>query len=507
MAATARVNEEQFFDPLWRLNNLYTIVDERGQRVPFRLNTAQQQLAADMHGMDIILKARQLGFTTFYCIFMLDACVFYNDISAGVIAHNLKDAKAFFENKVQFPYDHLDEGIRAANPLVKDAADVLSLKNGSSLRVGTSLRSGTFQYLLISEYGKICAKFPEKAKEVRTGALNTIQPGQHVCIESTAEGREGHFFNLTKAARNRQTLGLPLRQMDFKFHFFPWFEDPKYIADPTDVNITDKMATYFDKLETDLDIKLSPEQRAWYVLKEDQQEDEMSREFPSTPDEAFAAAVQGSYLAKQMTKVRQQKRICRVPVETALPVNTFWDLGTNDNMTIWFHQQFQQEHRFVNYMEGCGEGFAFYKREMERWADDYDITWGKHFGPHDIEVTNLTDKAETRKDAAARIGLHFETVPAPHVKMDGINAVREVLPLCWFDEAACEKGISHLDMFRKKWSEKLGAFLSEHEHDDASHGFDGFQTFALAKQADTIDEEDEYVDTYGSGGGSGWMRS
>jgi hypothetical protein len=319
VAATAQLNEDQFFDPLWRLNNLYTIVNEKGQRVPFRLNTAQEQFAKGMHGMDIILKARQLGFTTFYCLFMLDACVFYKDISAGVIAHNINDANAFFRNKIKFPYDQLDEGIRNANPATTDAAGSLAFQNNSNLRVGTSLRSGTLQYLLISEYGKICAKFPDKAKEVRTGALNTIQPGQNVCIESTAEGREGHFFNLVKGSRNRQIQGLPLRQMDFKFHFFPWFEDPKYIADPSEVAVSEKHADYFDDLEAKLNITLTPEQRAWYILKEAQQEDEMSREFPSTPDEAFEAAVQGAYLAKQMLKVRQQKRICRVPVETSLP--------------------------------------------------------------------------------------------------------------------------------------------------------------------------------------------
>lgn len=50
------------------------------------------------------------------------------------------------------------------------------------------MRSGTLNYLHISEYGKICAKFPDKAREIRTGALNTIQAGQIAWIESTAEG-------------------------------------------------------------------------------------------------------------------------------------------------------------------------------------------------------------------------------------------------------------------------------------------------------------------------------
>ena len=77
------------------------------------------------------------------------------------------------------------------------------LSNNSSIRVGTSLRSGTLQYLHISEYGKLCAQFPEKAREVRTGALNTVQAGQVVFIESTAEGQEGHFFDLCEARESQ----------------------------------------------------------------------------------------------------------------------------------------------------------------------------------------------------------------------------------------------------------------------------------------------------------------
>src|SRR5829696_9052324 len=103
--------------------------------------------------------------------------------------------------------------------------------NNSSIRVGTSLRSGTLQYLHVSEYGKLCAKYPEKAREVRTGALNTIQSGQVVFIESTAEGQEGHFFELSEAARAKERRGVPLTPLDFKF-LFPVVEIARLRAGP-----------------------------------------------------------------------------------------------------------------------------------------------------------------------------------------------------------------------------------------------------------------------------------
>ena len=94
------------------------------------------------------------------------------------------------------------------------------------------MRSGTLQYLHISEYGQLCAKFPDKAREVRTGALNTVQAGQIVFIESTAEGREGHFYDLCEEAQAKQRMGTPLTPLDFKFNFFPWFRCPDYAIEP-----------------------------------------------------------------------------------------------------------------------------------------------------------------------------------------------------------------------------------------------------------------------------------
>jgi hypothetical protein len=72
----------------------------------------------------------------------------------------------------------------------------------------------------------MCAKHPDKAREVRTGALNTLQHGQLAFIESTAEGQEGHFFELCFQAKSKQRMDTPLTPLDFRFHFFPWWKNP-----------------------------------------------------------------------------------------------------------------------------------------------------------------------------------------------------------------------------------------------------------------------------------------
>src|SRR5258708_23361898 len=93
----------QFSDRLWRLNNLYFITDKHGRRVKFTMNSAQRALYDEMHNQNVILKARQRGFTTFIQLFMLDACVFNSDIRAGTIAHTMPDAQVIFGDKLRFP--------------------------------------------------------------------------------------------------------------------------------------------------------------------------------------------------------------------------------------------------------------------------------------------------------------------------------------------------------------------------------------------------------------------
>jgi hypothetical protein len=111
-SAPEQMLEERFSDRRWRLNNLYTIKDKAGNAIPFRMNANQEQLLSELWTLNIILKARQMGFTTLIQLVMLDACLFNSNTSAGIVAHNREDAEAFFDDKIKFAYDHLDPEIQ-----------------------------------------------------------------------------------------------------------------------------------------------------------------------------------------------------------------------------------------------------------------------------------------------------------------------------------------------------------------------------------------------------------
>ena len=148
----------------WRLNNLYHIVDEQGQDVLFKMRPAQRLFFEDYTYFNIVLKARQLGFTTLIDLIGLDMTLFRQDFTAVIIAETREKAADIFEKKVRHPYDRLPKEIRDWCPIVSHSAEgELRFGNGSCIKVMVSARSGTCQFLHVSEYGTVCAMQTAKA--------------------------------------------------------------------------------------------------------------------------------------------------------------------------------------------------------------------------------------------------------------------------------------------------------------------------------------------------------
>ncbi|QIG76702.1 terminase large subunit protein [Rhizobium phage RHph_I1_23] len=469
---------DQWSDRRWRLNHLYFIEDKRGNVVLFQLNEAQSKLLDDLHYLNIILKARQMGFSTFILILALDCCIFNDHFAAGLVADTIDNAKNLLK-RIRFAYQRMPEEIKAVVPIKTDNAYEIEFGNGSGVEVGVSLRSGTKNLVHISEYGKICAKHPDKAKEIKSGTLNTIASQQLVFIESTAEGQAGDFYAKTEQARALLDKGRELGELEYRFHFFAWWQDATYrVSEPH--LLTAENQKYFDSLEVEHGIVLTDEQKWWYAAKSVEQGEDMWKEYPSTPDEAFKAAKEGAYFGKDMRALRQRGKIGAFPYVPGIPVNTFWDFGLGDTQTIWLHQVVAGEHRFIGYFEDSGMGLGHYFNWLDKWAAQRNARWGVHYGPHDIDhrrQTATSGKAETIKTMAAGLGFNFVTVERNPDKINSIHGVRMKLPSCCFDEVGCSIGVIHLENYSRDWDEKLGVWRSHPRHDEHSHGADGFMTF------------------------------
>ncbi|HEB2010329.1 TPA: terminase [Yersinia enterocolitica] len=466
----------------WRLNHLYKIKDKNGKCVTFKMTPEQLEYFDGMHDRNVILKARQLGFTTEVCIIQLDLALFHKK-ECALIAHSLPDAERLFRNKTQYAYRLLPDDIKRANPLTKETTSEYVFDKGGSVTVSTSFRGGTLYSLHVSEFGKICAKYPEKAKEIVTGAFEAVPLGGKITLESTAEGRAGYFYDYCQDAEKAQLQGKELSNLDWKFFFFSWWKNPQYAIDPVEA-LPQRLVDYFAEMEAKHCVHLNERQKSWYYAKEKTLGDDMKREYPTIPAEAFQQSVEGAYYAKQFRWLYTNKRICKLPDNSHLPVHTFWDIGVGDSTAIWFVREVGEEFHIIDYYENSGEGLRHYMKVLKNRG----YTYGDHWGPHDIENREFGSDAKSRKELAREgyeidgqiYSMTFKVVPKTGVDT-GIESVREILPKCVFDDEKCAEGITHLEGYRKEWDDKRSCWKDKPFHDHTSHGSDGFRYFAVAK--------------------------
>ncbi len=188
---------------------------------------------------------------------------------------------------------------------------------------------------------------------------------------------------------------------------------------------------------------------------------------------SFEGAVQGSYYGKILQLLEIKKQFTTVNYDPNLPVTTVWDLGVGDATSIWFLQTVGNEIRLIDYLEAEGEGLGYYYQELQNKG----YTYKEHYAPHDIQVREL-GSGQSRLETARKLGINFKVVPNISID-DGIQAVRKILPTCWFDETKCERGISALYNYHKEYDEKRKIYKNRPDHDWSSHGSDSFRYLAV----------------------------
>lgn len=488
-------------DPEWRLFSgcLYKIMikgddGEEAFSLPFIPNRAQRRFIKRLWHRNIILKARQLGFTTLIAILWLDHALFNADQRCGIIAQDLEAAEAIFRDKVKFAYENLPEELRDRYPLAKETAkELLFRHNNSAIRVATSMRSGTIHRLHISEFGKICAKYPQKAQEVMTGSIPAVPTTGISVIESTAEGANGEFYELSRRAQALHHTHAALTPRDYRFHFYAWWQEPNYRMDATLVNVTREQHDYFDGIEAEMGCTIDPEQRAWYVATQEAdfpgRPERMWQEYPSTPDEAFQQSTEGHYLTKAITDLTKRGGITAVPM-LDLPVYTFWDIGNSDGSAIWFGQSLRGEDRFIDYYEERGMDLRHYVQKLQEKG----YVFGKHFLPHDADHKRLGDTNKSIKEMLqqAMPGQTFIIVPRVTQLMTGVNTLRKHLRGAWFDKERCAFGLDRLRGYKKKYSQAMAKFIDEPDKsNECTEGADALRQWAQAKESGLYSPSDD----------------
>lgn len=187
----------------------------------------------------------------------------------------------------------------------------------------------------------------------------------------------------------------------------------------------------------------------------------------------------GAYYAKQLKKAREDKRICVVPHATGHEVYTFWDLGVDDSTTIWFMQAIGKELRFIDYYENSGEGFNHYAKVLK----EKPYVYGDHYMPHDVEQRKLGAEVFSVRTVAENLGIKPIITVArardTQAVLGGIEAGRNIISQCWFDDVKCSRGLMALEGYHAEYDEVKKKLDNKPAHDWTSHGADAFRTFAV----------------------------
>ncbi len=212
---------------------------------------------------------------------------------------------------------------------------------------------------------------------------------------------------------------------------------------------------------------------------------------------SYEASNPGAYFVDEMFNATQQGRIMNISVEPGIPVNTSWDLGMDGYTVIWLSQLIGNEVRFPAVYYNRMKPLAHYAEWLKQWAAEHNATFGEHYLPHDVKVTELTT-GKSRYEVLLDLGIDCIPVKAPKAKEDGIEAVRQLLPKCWFDEMNCEDGIEGLKQFRREVSRIKGVISVQPVKDSAMHFADALQTLALNYQVNVpkLTFKKEYVDKF-----------
>jgi hypothetical protein len=488
--ALAGVDTEQallaFRDPCWRLERLYSIRTRDGAVVKFAPRPQQAQIIDLIYRQGyrriIILKARQIGFSTLLGVICADRLCFGLGQQISLIDQTIEDARQKLRDIVLVAYDSLDPALKRELPITRSNTGELAVKfvrheeaKTNAMFAGTHARGGANSFLWVSEWGVIQASDLARSEEILTGALPSV--GDGVCVVETTwkGGRNGHLWSLVKSA-----LETPEEQkgpLDWRVVFFPWQDDPSY-CDAVPRPIGEEMARYFAGLPASAG-EFSPGQMSWYQRKRAELGMFVLREFPTVMEECFQAPVEGAIYAAAIDKLRVEGAIKPWIVDHSALVHTAWDLGSPVNTAVWYFQLGPfGEIRVID----CDLDLDLPPVERVAHMLGKGYLYGSHFLPHDAQATQKSGRTflNELKDAGLP---NCRAVPRTHDIWVGINRLRQMLPRFSFRIPQCERGLEALSNYHTIRETSTGIARDEPCHDWSSHACDALRLIAESEAA------------------------
>lgn len=393
-------------------------------------------------------------------------------MSAGIVSFAFEHAQYIFKKIIGHAIDNLPKWVLPFCEVTQRSAREITFACGSSIRVDTTLRGGAYQLVLVSEFGKTCARNPIKAEEVVTGTLQTVAPTGRIIIESTGEGSDGFFVDMVNQAVIRGNDNLS--PIEYRLHFFPWYLETSYQSD-YHVNSDTASTDYFSSIEKSQNVILTPYQRNWYLHQRSLLGDKMKQEYASTIKEAFLSSSDAYYFAQCIEQAYSTHRMLSIsPYDALAPVYCAMDIGVNDLTVIAWFQVVHGEIRIIDYYAANSKGLDHYAHHL---LQNKNYIYHTIFLPHDAAHRDGIIVENTYEREFKKLFAHTQTKFIVLKRTDKniqISNAKLKFERCVFNLTRVKPFIEQLAKYRKKWSEQYGKYLDEPYHDISSNYADSF---------------------------------
>lgn len=196
----------------------------------------------------------------------------------------------------------------------------------------------------------------------------------------------------------------------------------------------------------------------------------------------YATVLEGAYYAKRLTEAQLQGRIAFVPRDPLVGVHAIWDIGSTsskaDATSIWIVQYIGEEVRVLDYYEAVGQPFDAHAHWLRDTGYGDAICVLPHDGRKHDTVAQVTPESFLRK---AGFAVHVAANAGKGAALIRIDAVRQMLPACRFNEATTKGGREALGWYHERKDEARGIGLGP-EHDWSSHAADAFGLVATFRE-------------------------
>lgn len=200
---------------------------------------------------------------------------------------------------------------------------------------------------------------------------------------------------------------------------------------------------------------------------------------------SFEAAILGAFYGQEMRQVDTEGRVRDLKFDPDAPVFTAWDLGYRDDTAIWWYQVVRGEIHVMDYYAVSGASIE----EIANVVNSKGYRYTKHFLPHDARAKTLASGGKSIVEQLANhLGGMSKLAIVPEIGVqDGIQAVRMILPKCYFDPI-CDEGLEALRQYQREYDEDKKTFRQTPRHDWCSHPADAFRMLAVAYRQDKSNE-------------------